>query len=131
MMKLYALIGAVLAVPALAFPALADGGVTVPLPDTATMSPAEARALMTRLAEVNVITSNCPAYAVSDADWTLITGTGDQLAGQLGLDAANYDKQVYGPAFKLLDDPQACDRIGPTAAPLIARLKSMRGGASQ
>ena len=31
-------------------------------------------------------------------------------------------------AVGTLDDPQACDRIGPTAAPLIERLKSMGGG---
>ncbi|QJD16263.1 hypothetical protein [Paracoccus sanguinis] len=109
-------------------PALADGGVSVPLPDTSGMPAAEAKALMSELAQVNVITSNCPAYALDDEDWTLITGTGDQLAAQLGLDAAAYDKQVYGPAFKLLDDPQACDRIGPTAAPLVARLKGMGAG---
>lgn len=122
-----ALIGVLLAAPALTgpVPALAEGGMRVALPDTSALPQAEAKALIVQLAEVNVITSNCPAYAVSDAEWTLITGTGDQLAAQLGLDAAAYDKQVYGPAFKLLDDPGACDRIGPTARPLIARLKSL------
>lgn len=114
----------------LATSASADGGVTVPLPDTSKLNEAEARALITELAQVNVITSNCPAYAVSDAEWSLITGTGDQLAAQLNMDAAQYDKAVYGPAFKLLDDPQACDRIGPTAASLVARLKSMGGAAT-
>ena len=108
--------------------ALADGGMTVPLPDTSGLSADEARALITELAQVNVITSNCPAYPVSDAEWTLIAGTGDKLAAQLGLDASAYDKQFYGPAFKLLDDPGACDRIGPRAQPLIARLKAMGGG---
>lgn len=107
--------------------ALADGGMTVPLPDTSGLSEGEARALVTELAQVNVITSNCPAYPITDAEWTLIAGTGDQLAAQLGLDAQAYDKQFYGPAFKLLDDPGACDRIGPKAKPLIARLKAMGG----
>ena len=107
---------------------LADGGMTVPLPDTSGLSADEARALITELAQVNVITSNCPAYPVSDAEWTLIAGTGDKLAAQLGLDASAYDKQFYGPAFQLLDDPGACDRIGPRAKPLIARLKAMGGG---
>ena len=103
-------------------------GMTVPLPDTSGLSADEARALITELAQVNVITSNCPAYPVTDAEWTLIAGTGDKLAAQLGLDAQAYDKQFYGPAFQLLDDPGACDRIGPTAQPLIARLKAMGGG---
>jgi len=103
-------------------------GMTVPLPDTSGLSADEARALITELAQVNVITSNCPAYPVTDAEWTLIAGTGDKLAAQLGLDAQAYDKQFYGPAFQLLDDPGACDRIGPTAQSLIARLKAMGGG---
>lgn len=108
--------------------AWADGGMTVPLPDTSGLSQDQARALIAELAQVNVITSNCPAYSITDAEWTLIAGTGDQLAAQLGLDAQAYDKQFYGPAFKLLDDPGACDRIGPRAQPLIARLKAMGGG---
>ena len=108
--------------------AWADGGMTVPLPDTSGLAADEARALITEVAQVNVITSNCPAYPVSDAEWTLIAGTGDKLAAQLGLDASAYDKQFYGPAFQLLDDPGACDRIGPRAQPLIARLKAMGGG---
>ncbi|PAU98829.1 hypothetical protein [Paracoccus salipaludis] len=108
--------------------AWADGGMTVPLPDTSGLAADEARALITEVAQVNVITSNCPAYPVSDAEWTLIAGTGDKLAAQLGLDASAYDKQFYGPAFQLLDDPGTCDRIGPKAKPLIARLKAMGGG---
>lgn len=108
--------------------AWADGGMTVPLPDTSGLAADEARALITEVAQVIVITSNCPAYPVSDAEWTLIAGTGDKLAAQLGLDASAYDKQFYGPAFQLLDDPGACDRIGPKAKPLIARLKAMGGG---
>ena len=107
--------------------AWADGGMTVPLPDTSGLSPDQARGLIAELAQVNVITSNCPGYPVSDAEWTLIAGTGDKLAAQLGLDASAYDKQFYGPAFKLLDDPGACDRIGPRTQPLIARLKAMGG----
>lgn len=106
---------------------LADGGMTVTMPDTSRLSEGQARDLIARLAQVNVITSNCPAYAVTDGEWTLITGTGDQLAAQLGLDASAYDKEFYGPAFQLLDDPGACDRIGPTARGLIAELKSMGG----
>ncbi|HHY02114.1 MAG TPA: hypothetical protein GX686_04495 [Paracoccus sp.] len=108
--------------------ALAERGMTVPLPDTSSLSQAQAQALIAELAQVNVITSNCPDHAISDAEWTLITGTGDQLAAQLGLSAQDYDREYYGPAFQLLDDPGACDRVGPTAGPLIARLKQMGGG---
>lgn len=108
--------------------ALADGGVTVQLPEVAALSNDEATALIAELANVNVITSNCPGYEISNGEWTLITGTGDKLAAKLGLDATAYDKQYYGPAFKLLDDPNACNRIGPSAKPLIQKLVDMGGG---
>ena len=83
--------------------------------------------LIAELAQVNVITSNCPDYAISDGEWTLITGSGDRLAARLGLDAAGYERTYFAPAFELLDDPAACDRVGPAARPLIERLKSMGG----
>lgn len=123
-----AILAAVLGAAALAGPAFARSDMAVDLPDTASLPDAQARALLTEVAQVNVITSNCPAYGLSDAEWTLITGTGDRLAAQLALDGAAYDTQFYAPAFRLLDDPGACDRIGPTAPALIARLKSMGGG---
>ncbi|TWI31019.1 hypothetical protein [Paracoccus sulfuroxidans] len=107
---------------------LADGGITVQLPDVSKLSDSAAETLIGELAEVNVITSNCPDYAISDGEWTLITGTGDRLAEKLGLDSTTYDRKYYGPAFKLLDDPASCGRIGPTAQPLIERLVSMGGG---
>lgn len=103
------------------------GGVTVQLPDVSGLSEAEARTLIAELANVNVITSNCPGYEISNGEWTLITGTGDKLAAMLAMDATTYDRSFYGPAFKLLDDPSACDRIGPTARPLIERLIGMGG----
>ncbi|RDW13780.1 hypothetical protein [Paracoccus thiocyanatus] len=106
----------------------ADGGVTVKLPDVSGLSDAQAKALIAELAEVNVITSNCADYPITDGEWTLITGTGDLLAARLGLDASTYDRTYYAPAFKLLDDPGACDRIGPAARPLVQRLVGMGGG---
>ena len=107
--------------------ALAGGGVTVQLPDVSGLSEAEAKALIAELAQINVITSNCPDYAISDGEWTLITGTGDRLAGRLGLDAAGYERAYFAPAFKLLDDPAACDRVGPRARPLLEKLIGMGG----
>lgn len=123
-----AIFATALALPLAGGPAYADGGVTVQLPDVSGLSDGDAKALIAELATVNVITSNCPDYEISNGEWTLITGTGDLLAAKLGLDAAGYDRQYYGPAFKLLDDPASCDRIGPTARPLIARLVGMGGG---
>lgn len=108
--------------------AFAQGGMTVQLPDVSGLPDAEAKALIAELANVNVITSNCPGYEVSNGEWTLITGTGDRLAARLGLDPSAYDRNYYGPAFKLLDDPTACDRVGPTAKKLIKRLVDMGGG---
>lgn len=105
----------------------ASDRVTVPLPETAGLSREEGRALLAELANVNVITSNCPDYPITDGEWMLITGTGDKLAAQLGLDPASYEREFFGPAFKLLDDPGACDRVGPQARPLIERLIGMGG----
>lgn len=107
---------------------LGQGSMTVPLPDLSDMSRAEAETLMHELAEINVITSNCPGFDITDGEWTLITGTGDRLASRLGIDPSTYDRDYYGPAFALLDDPTACDRIGPQARPLIRRLIRMGGG---
>ncbi|MBV0890251.1 hypothetical protein KTN05_00070 [Paracoccus sp. Z118] len=112
----------------LASAAFADGGMAVQLPDVSAMPEAEAKELIAQLAQVNVITSNCPDHAIGNGEWTLITGTGDRLAARLGLDAQSYDRTYFAPAFKLLDDPGACDRIGPTAGPLIDRLVGMGGG---
>lgn len=99
--------------------------VTVPLPDLSGLSKPEAESLLTELAEVNVITSNCPGYEIADKEWMLITGAGDRLAAQLGLDPTAYEREYYGPAFALLDDNEACDRVGPKAKPLIQRLENM------
>ncbi|WP_370515115.1 hypothetical protein [Paracoccus sp. S-4012] len=106
-------------------------GLTVPLPDVSGLDHAAAEALIEELAAVNVITSNCPGYTISDGEWMLITGTGDKLAAQLGIDPATYDQRFYGPAFSLLDDPSACDRIGPRARPLIDRLVAMGGSTTR
>ncbi len=110
--------------------AAAEDRLSVPLPDISGLSESEAQALTRELAEVNVITSNCADYPVSDGEWTLMTGTSDLLAAKLGMDPGEYDRTYFGPAFALLDDPSSCDRIGPKAKPLIGRLEQM-GGATQ
>ena len=101
---------------------------TVDLPDVSGLSRDDAEALAKQVAEVDVITSNCAGYEISDGEWTLLAGTGDKLAAKLGLDPTAYEQIVYAPAFALLDDAGACDRVGPQAAPLIERLVSMGGG---
>lgn len=108
--------------------ALADGRVMVKLPDVSALSEEDAKKLIAALAQINVVTSNCPGYEITDGEWTLLTGTGDKLAQRLGLDPTEYDRTYYGPAFKLLDDPTACERIGPRARPVIDDLIRMGGG---
>ncbi|MDM7255260.1 MAG: hypothetical protein P3W90_001015, partial [Paracoccus sp. (in: a-proteobacteria)] len=102
--------GAIAAMIAAAGAVLADGGVTVKLPDVSALSDADAKALIAQLAEVNVITSNCADHELSAGEWTLVTQTGDALAKRLGLDAQEYDKTYYAPAFRLLDEEGACER---------------------
>lgn len=102
--------------------------VTVALPDVSGLERSAAETLARQVAEADVITSNCDAYQISDGEWTLLTGTGDKLAALLGLDPSAYEQSFYAPAFGLLDDPAACDRIGPQAKPLVQRLIGMGGG---
>ncbi len=112
-----------------AAPALrADSKVAVPLPDLASLSDRDAERLLSALAQINVITSNCPDYRISDEEWMLLTGTGDMLAARLGIDPATYDRKYYGPAFRMMEDPAARDRIGPRARPIIDDLIAMGGG---
>lgn len=99
----------------------------VPLPDVSGLDRRAAELLIRQLAQVNVITSSCPAYAITDGEWTLLTGTGDLLAAQLGLDPTTYERDYFGPAFALLDDPASCDLIGPQAGPVLRRLEEMGG----
>lgn len=104
--------------------------VEVPLPDVSQLDEAEATELARRIGEVDVITSNCQDFGITGGEWTLLAGTGDLLAQQLGLDPAEYDRQFNAPAYALLDDPEACDRLGPEAEPLIGQLVEM-GGATE
>lgn len=49
----------------------------------------------------------------------LLARTEDKLAAELGLDPGSYDRDYYGLAFQLLDDPGACERMGPQTTPLV------------
>lgn len=123
-----ALLAVALYVPLGCAMAAADGNVTVPLPNLQGITEADAEKLIAALAQVNVIASNCPDYHITDGEWTLLVGTGDMLAKGLGLDPEAYDETYYGPAFRMLEDPGACDRIGPRARPIIDDLIKMGGG---
>lgn len=124
-------LAAMLGLPLLLCAALADSKVAVPLPDLQGISEEDAEKLIAALAQVNVITSNCPEYDITDGEWTLLVGTGDMLAQGLGMDPDTYDEDYYGPAFRMLEDPNACDRIGPRARPIIDDLIKMGGGTEQ
>lgn len=102
----------------------------VPLPDVSALSEPEARDLTRELAEANVISDNCPDFAVTDGEWQLLNGTSDELSAQLGLDPLAYDREYFRPAFNLLDDPQACETRGPEVAQVVERLVAM-GGSTQ
>ena len=124
---------AAICVAAMGVPAMAQDGVpgdrlVVPLPDVSALSDDEAQALARELAQMNVITSECPDHDVSDPEWQLMNGTTDALTARLGLDPLAYDREYFRPAFSVLDDPEACDRLGPEAPALIARLEQLGGG---
>ena len=108
--------------------ALADGGVTVPLADVSGFSEAQAEELLAALVTANVVSSNCPAYAIDDGAWTLITGSADKLAyEELGLSVDDYDARFYGPAFALLDQPGTCEAEGPKVRGIVQLLIDLGG----
>jgi len=107
--------------------ALADGGVTVPLPTIPRLSAGEQEHLLMQLVVANVVSENCPAYQASGEEWALLTGSADLVAAALGLSVEDYDARFYHPAFSLLDKADTCDREGPRVRPLINRLIAWGG----
>jgi len=84
-------------------PALADGGVTVKLPDPGQIAAAASPDFLMALVMANVAGMNCPGHALSDGEWALVTGTADRVAGALKIGASAYDEDYYGPAFAAMD----------------------------
>ncbi|MCB1391246.1 MAG: hypothetical protein KDK12_19200 [Rhodobacteraceae bacterium] len=118
--------------PALAFiltagTALADGGVTVPLPTIPPLSQGEQEHLLMQLVVANVVQINCPGSEQSMAEWALLTGSADRVAESLGLSVEAYDDTYYRPAFALLDKADTCARELPRVQPLIRRLIAWGG----
>ncbi|MDH3264324.1 MAG: hypothetical protein OEM24_10025 [Paracoccaceae bacterium] len=111
----------------LALPAKAENLVEAGAAGLRRLEPAAAERLLSEVVNAVVMAQNCPAYGVSDGDWTLLTGTGDVLAVKLGLGIAEYDRRFWGPAFAELDRPGACGREGPKVRLLVQRL--IAGGA--
>jgi hypothetical protein len=111
----------------LATPALADGGVTVQLPDAGRIASAASPDFLMQLVMANVVGMNCQGYILSDGEWALITGTADIVAEALQVGPTVLDERFYGPAFAALDQPDTCAAEGPRISPLIDRLKSMGG----
>ena len=107
--------------------AIAQDRLEVPLPDLAALDQDAATDLAQRIGQADVISSNCDEYTITGGEWTLLAGSADLLARQLGMDAAEYDRSFNAPAYGLLDDPQACQQHGPQVRPLIAELVEMGG----
>lgn len=112
----------------LTIPVLADGKIYVQMPDLSGIDGAEAEKFLGEVVLANVISSNCPDFAVTDEEWSLLTDSADILArGQLGLSVDDYDSQYYGPAFAALDKADACATHGPDVQPVIDRLIELGG----
>ncbi len=125
------------AATALTQPALAqtsDGvpgdRVVVPLPDVSGLSDDEAQTLARDVAQMTVVTAECPEHDVSGPEFQLMAGTTDALTERLGLDPVSYDRDYVRPAFAVMSEADACDRLGPQVPDLIARLEGM-GGSTQ
>lgn len=111
----------------LALPAKADSVVPAGSAGLRHLEPTAAERLLSEVVNAVVMAQNCPSYGVSDGEWTLLTGTGDVLAGKLGLGIAEYDRRFWRPAFAELDRPGACGREGPKVRLLVQRLIAMSG----
>lgn len=113
---------------ALAGPALADGKIYVQLPDLSGIKGEAARTMLTDVVLANVVSSNCPGFAVSEEEWSLLTDSADILAReQLRLSVEEYDGQFYGAAFAALDRPETCEEAGPKVQPVLDRLVELGG----
>jgi hypothetical protein len=109
-------------------PALADGKIYVQLPDLSDITGAEAESFLSQVVLANVISSNCPDFAVTEEEWSLLTDSADILAReQLRLSVDDYDSQYYGPAFATLDKADACTMHGPEVQPVIDKLVELGG----
>ena len=112
----------------LAEPALADGKIYVQLPDLSGIKGEAARSMLADVVLANVVSSNCPGFAVSEEEWSLLTDSADILAReQLRLSVDEYDGQFYGPAFAALDQPQTCAEAGPKVQPVLDRVVELGG----
>ena len=112
----------------LTMPVLADGKIYVQLPDLSGINGAEAESFLSAVVLANVISSNCPDFAVTEEEWSLLTDSADILAReQLRLSVDAYDSQYYGPAFAALDRADACATHGPDVQPTIDKLVELGG----
>lgn len=122
------LLTALLAALVLTPPAMADGKIYVQLPDLSSYRGEAAESFLQELVLANIVSSNCDGFAVTDAEWSLLTDAADILAyGQLGLSVDNYDSTYYGPAFAALDQPDTCEAEGPKVEPMLAKLVTLGG----
>lgn len=109
-------------------PALADGKVYVQLPDLPVFPQAEAEALLHGLVTANIVSSNCPQFDVTDAEWSLLTDTADMVAySQLGLSVEDYEATYYKPAFAAIEEADTCAAEGPAVEPMLEHLVRLGG----
>lgn len=122
------LLGLLLCLPAMAG---ADGAVAVAMPVFPGFNAAQNAEMLTALVTAVVVGMNCPEFAITDGEWSLLNGAADMIAnGELALDPAAYDAGFFGPAFKLLDQPGTCESEGPKVLPLVNMLIGL-GGSTQ
>ncbi|HEY0033052.1 MAG TPA: hypothetical protein VGB81_07285 [Devosia sp.] len=113
---------------AIAAPALGDGKIYVQLPDLSAIGREDAEALLSEMVLANVVSSNCPAFSVTDEEWSLLVDSADILAREhLRLSIDEYDSQFYGPAFAALNKPETCETAGPKVQPTLERLVELGG----
>ena len=124
-MRLVILLTLALIIPTLA---PADGAIAVAMPRVDDFNQSQSQELLTGIVTAIVVGMNCPAFAITDGEWSLLNGTADLIANNnLGLDTDAYDAGYFNPAFALLDKPDTCAVEGPKVLPLVKFLIDLGG----
>ena len=109
-------------------PALADGKVYAQLPDLSSLHGEGEKDFLRGVILATVIASNCPDFAVSAAEWSLLTDSADIIAkGQLHLDTDTYNNEYFGPGLAVLENEGACETYGPKVQPVLEQLVALGG----
>lgn len=92
------------------------------LPEIPQLSEEDSAALLTDLAVASVVSQNCDGFAITDAEYDLLSGASGILSARFQLDPPTYNEMFLHPAYGVLADEDGCAQEGPQIQSLIDRL---------